>query len=114
LTFKAGVKLIPRGKQLSLWAFSLSPSGHTTFMGSLDRDGQFLNSFNRIQQIQILLAANTSHEHKQKVWSQIEASMHLQGSILQNSISDENFLYKISSSIFGQICGQKHLLTKQK
>ena len=34
----------------------------------------------RIQQIQILLAANTSHEHKQKVWSQIEASMHLQRS----------------------------------
>jgi DNA primase catalytic subunit len=36
--------------------------------------------FFRIQQIQILLAANTSHEHKQKVWSQIEASMHLQRS----------------------------------
>lgn len=34
----------------------------------------------RIQQIQILLASNTSHEHKQKVWSQIEASMHLQRS----------------------------------
>ena len=34
----------------------------------------------RIQQIQILLAANTSQEHKQKVWSQIEAEMHLQRS----------------------------------
>ena len=32
----------------------------------------------RIQQIQILLATNTSQEHKQKVWSQIEAEMHLQ------------------------------------
>ena len=30
-----------------------------------------LLSFSRIQQIQILLAANTSHEHKQKVWSQV-------------------------------------------
>ena len=34
----------------------------------------------RIQQIQILLAANTSQEHKQKVWSQIETEMHLQRS----------------------------------
>ena len=32
----------------------------------------------RIQQIQILLATNTSQEHKQTVWSQIEAEMHLQ------------------------------------
>ena len=32
----------------------------------------------RIQQIQILLATSTSQEHKQKVWSQIEAEMHLQ------------------------------------
>ena len=34
----------------------------------------------RIQQIQILLAANTSQDHKQKVWGQIEAEMHLQRS----------------------------------
>jgi len=34
----------------------------------------------RIQQIQILLAANTTQEHKQKVWSQIETEMHLQRS----------------------------------
>merc|ERR1719400_1953746 len=34
----------------------------------------------RIQQIQILLATNTSQEHKQKVWAQIEAEMHLQRS----------------------------------
>ena len=32
----------------------------------------------RIQQIQILLATSTSQEHKQRVWSQIEAEMHLQ------------------------------------
>ena len=35
----------------------------------------------RIQQIQILLATNTSQEHKQAVWSQIEAEMHLQVSV---------------------------------
>lgn len=34
----------------------------------------------RIQQIQILLAANTSQENKQSVWAQIEAEMHLQRS----------------------------------
>jgi len=34
----------------------------------------------RIQQIQILLASNTSQDHKQKVWSQIETEMHLQRS----------------------------------
>lgn len=32
----------------------------------------------RIQQIQILLASNASQEHKQQVWAQIEAEMHLQ------------------------------------
>ena len=36
----------------------------------------------RIQQIQILLATSTSQEHKQKVWSQIEAEMHLQVRLL--------------------------------
>ena len=34
----------------------------------------------RIQQIQILLASNASQEHKQRVWAQIEAEMHLQRS----------------------------------
>ena len=34
----------------------------------------------RIQQIQILLAAGTSQDHKQRVWNQIEAEMHLQRS----------------------------------
>ena len=34
----------------------------------------------RIQQIQILLASNASQEHKQQVWAQIEAEMHLQRS----------------------------------
>lgn len=34
----------------------------------------------RIQQIQILLASNTSQENKQQVWAQIEAEMHLQRS----------------------------------
>ena len=34
----------------------------------------------RIQQIQILLASNATQEHKQQVWAQIEAEMHLQRS----------------------------------
>ncbi|XP_040573245.1 Golgi-associated PDZ and coiled-coil motif-containing protein [Lepeophtheirus salmonis] len=34
----------------------------------------------RIQQIQILLASNTSQDHKHRVWSQIETEMHLQKS----------------------------------
>ena len=34
----------------------------------------------RIQQIQILLAGGTSQDHKQRVWAQIEAEMHLQRS----------------------------------
>ena len=34
----------------------------------------------RIQQIQILLASNATQEHKQTVWAQIEAEMHLQRS----------------------------------